>query len=595
MKSEENDEIKNEKLEKVENVDNNENANSEIKQETIEKQEKKNKNFIIDFVKRIAIVLILLVIIIFVLLNSKYYKDDRIKDKANLIINNNNVTARLKNDLIIKDDIIYLSMKDIKNFLDNNIYEEQKTNKIITTSDTKVAELSFDEKTIKVNGNNNIIKASAIKENDEIYLPISELQDVYDIEIKYTSKTDIVTIDSLDRKQKKATATSNLNVKLYTKFLSLTVDKIKKDEKVIVIKDLNNGWTKVRTENGKIGFVQTSKLSNIVMVREDANPQKQIDGKINMFWDYYSEYVSAPDRKGQKIEGVNVVSPSFFYINNKGEFKEKVGEAGKEYIKWAKDNGYKVWPMVSNSEAGIKVTSALLNNYESRQEIIEKLVVACQKYDLDGINIDFEFMYQKDKDVFSRFIIELTPRMKEMGLVTSVDLTAPDGSANWSLCYDRYILGKVADYLVFMAYDQYGTSSTSAGTTAGYDWIELSLNKFITTYEVDSEKIILGMPFYTRIWTETLDGSLSSKVVNMKNIESVIPSGVEKEWKDDVKQYYIEYQTGSTTKKMWIEDEASIKEKVNLVSKYKLAGVSCWEKDREVDTIWEVIDKELNK
>ena len=204
-------------------------------------------------------------------------------------------------------------------------------------------------------------------------------------------------------------------------------------------------------------------------------------------------------------------------------------------------------------------------------------------------------MYEKDKNVFSRFIIELVPRMKEIGIVTSVDLTAPDGSPTWSLCYDRLVLGNVADYLAFMAYDQYGTSSNKAGTTAGFNWIETNLIKFLETYEVDSEKIILGIPFYTRIWTETSDGAVSSKVVNMKDVDKNIPNGIKKQWNDTLKQYYVEFKSGSNTKKMWIEDLESIKAKLSLVSKYNLAGVAAWEKDREIQGTWELIQRELQK
>ena len=127
-----------------------------------------------------------------------------------------------------------------------------------------------------------------------------------------------------------------------------------------------------------------------------------------MFWDYYSQYVKAPDRTGQVIEGVNVVSPSFFYLDkDTGELKDNVGDAGVAYINWAHSNGYKVWPMLSNSEAGIKVSSTILNSYSKRQQLIQSIVEKCAQYDIDGINVDFENMYEADKDKYSRFIIEL--------------------------------------------------------------------------------------------------------------------------------------------------------------------------------------------
>ena len=73
-------------------------------------------------------------------------------------------------------------------------------------------------------------------------------------------------------------------------------------------------------------------------------------------------------------------------------------------------------------------------------------------------------------------------------MVTSVDVTAPDGGETWSLCFDRNVIGDVADYIVFMAYDQYGASSNKSGTTAGYNWVELSLKKFLNTEEIESNK-----------------------------------------------------------------------------------------------------------
>ena len=253
-----------------------------------------------------------------------------------------------------------------------------------------------------------------------------------------------------------------------------------------------------------------------------------------------------------------------------------------------------MWPMISNAEAGIKVTSSILNSYTKRQELIEAIVEKCAQYEIDGINVDFENMYEEDKDVYSRFIIELVPRMQEMGIVTSVDVTAPDGAPNWSLCYDRNIIGDVADYIVFMAYDQYGTSSTTAGTTAGYNWVETNLKKIINYDEVDTEKIILGMPLYTRQWTIAQDGTIKSRdVVTMMNVK--IPNNVEKKWDDDLKQYYIEYTSGKNTIKMWIEDGTSIKEKVSLVTKYNLGGTSCWRKDMETSNIWTIIREELEK
>ena len=558
---------------------------------TPEEIEKKKKRIIKAFITIVSIVVILIIAMIandFIILDHN--------KKTNLVINNKNVTGNLKNEVLIEDDIIYLSEADIANFFDKYIYEDEENNQMITTYEKKIATIGFEKNTININGSDKKIYAHAIKKDEMVYLPISEMKDVYDIEISNIEKTKVVTMDSLEKEQKKAIVTSDVAVKSSTNFISKTVDRIKKGDSVIVVSS-NNGYTRIRTENGKIGYIKSSKLENEFTVRENMEEEKQIDGKVNLTWDYFSEYASAPDRSGTTIDGVNVVSPSFFYLDRNGNLRENIGSKGQAYIEWAHDNGYKVWAMFSNADAAaesLSITSKIMNSYELRQELIESLVNKCVKYKLDGINIDFENMRQEDKDMFSRFIIELTPRLKEVGLVTSVDVTAPDGGETWSLCFDRNVIGNVADYIVFMAYDEYGVSSTKPGTTAGYDWVKLNLNKFLQTEEIESNKIILAIPFYTRVWTTNSEGEIVSRnTVSMKNINKVLPEGVNKEWDNDLKQYFAEFTDGNNKKQIWIEDIESLKAKVSLINENYLAGVGSWQKDMETDEVWQMLKEEL--
>lgn len=558
---------------------------------TPEEIEKKKKRIIKAFITILSIVVILIIAMIandFIILDHN--------KKTNLVINNKNVTGNLKNEVLIEDDIIYLSEADIANFFDKYIYEDEENNQMITTYEKKIATIGFEKNTININGSDKKIYAHAIKKDEMVYLPISEMKDVYDIEISNIEKTKVVTMDSLEKEQKKAIVASDVAVKSSTNFISKTVDRIKKGDSVIVVSS-NNGYTRIRTENGKIGYIKSNKLENEFTVRESMEEEKQINGKVNLTWDYFSEYASAPDRSGTTIDGVNVVSPSFFYLDKNGNLRENIGSKGKAYIEWAHDNGYKVWAMFSNADAAaesLSITSKIMNSYELRQELIESLVNKCVKYKLDGINIDFENMRQEDKDMFSRFIIELTPRLKEIGLVTSVDVTAPDGGETWSLCFDRNVIGDVADYIVFMAYDEYGVSSTKPGTTAGYDWVKLNLNKFLQTEEIESNKIILAIPFYTRVWTINSEGEIVSRnTVSMKNINKVLPEGVNKEWDNDLKQYYAEYTEGNNKKQIWIEDIESLKAKISLINENDLAGVGSWQKDMETDEVWQMLKEEL--
>lgn len=560
---------------------------------TIEEKEKKKLK-----IKRILlIILIIIVFAIIAMVANNYIIFDNNKT-TNLIINNKNVTSSLKNEVVIQDNIVYLSEADIANFFDKHIYEDKTTNKIITTYDKKIAEIGFKNNVININGSNVSIYAHAIEKNGKVYLPISEMSGVYNIETTDIQETNIVTIDSLDKGQKRAIVNSNVSVKASSNFISRTVDRIKKGDAVIVVSS-NGGYSKIRTGNGKVGVIKTKKLENEFTIREDMTEEKQISGKVNLTWDYYSEYATAPDRSGTKFDGVNVVSPAFFYLDTDGKLQENVGDSGQAYIQWAKNNGYKVWPMVSNAVAAksnLNITSKIMNSYEARKNLIEDIVNMCVKYNLDGINIDFENMKADDKDMYSRFIIELEPRLKDMGMTLSVDVTAPDGGETWSMCFDRNVIGDVADYIVFMAYDQNGASSTKPGTTAGYNWVKLNLVKFLQTEEIEANKLILAVPLYTRVWTTNSSGKLiSNNSVAMKNIDSVVPSNANKQWDDNLKQNYVEYTDNGNKKQIWIEDLTSLKAKISLINDNNLAGVASWSADMAQDDVWSMIKTELKK
>ena len=563
-------------------------TNKRMSNEEIEKKKKIIKKTFI------TVILLFVVFVLAMLLNNYIILDNN--EKTNLIINNKNVTSNLKNDIYIDEDIIYLSEADVANFFDKYIYLDEDINKIITTYDKKIAEIGFNDNIININGSNKEIYASAIEHDGQVYLPISEMSDVYNVEIQNITETKVVTMDSLDREQKRAIVNKNTSVKSSTNFISRTVDRVKKGDAVIVI-STDGKYSRIRTANGKLGVIKSNRLENEFSIRENMEDEKQITGKVNLTWDYYSEYGSAPDRSGTTIDGVNVVSPAFFYIDEDGKLQENIGNSGKSYIKWAHDNGYKVWPMVSNAYAAresLDITSNIMNSYENRKQLIEDIVAKCVEYDLDGVNVDFENMYAEDKDKYSRFIIELTPRLKEIGMVTSVDVTAPDGGETWSMCFDRHVIGNVADYIIFMAYDQNGTSSTKPGTTAGYNWVRLNLVKFLQTEEIEPEKLILAVPFYTRIWTTNSVGEIVGRsTVDMKDINSIIPAGVTKKWDDELKQNYVEYNDGANKKQIWIEDVDSLKAKISLIKDNNLAGVASWQKGMESDDVWQMIKSEL--
>ena len=559
-----------------------------------EKNERNSSKLIFN----IFIVLVFLVLLGGVFYLSPNYIREDYDGKTKVLINNNNVALKMKNDVYIdENNNVFLSLADVRNYFDKYIEYDKENGSIVTTSEINIAKMSTKDNKITINGQEEELNSSAIEKNETIYLPFSEISEkVYDVDLEYIKDTNTIIIDSLDRKQEVANTTKETKLKYKPQTLSGTLEKLDANEQVVYIEETNN-WAEVRSKDGTIGYIKKEDLGNVEVAREAKEYIDKVEGKVNLVWDYYSEYAKAPDRTGETMDGVNVVSPSFFSLErgSNGEIYDNAKDGGAEYIEWAHNNNYQVWAMFSNNSLK-DTTSQILNDYEKRETMIENIMDLVEEYNLDGVNVDFENMNESDKDVYSRFLIELAPRLKKIGKTLSVDVTAPDGSENWSLCFDRNTIANVADYIVFMAYDQYGTSSNKAGTTAGYNWVEANVKKFLGQEDVDPEKIILGIPLYMRLWEEEEDGTAKPEVVNMRNMFDVLPENQVATWDEELKQYYVEYEEDGKKYKMWIENEKSVGEKINLANQYNLAGIAFWEKDRETnDKFWTFVKEQLNK
>lgn len=572
----------------------NENIPKHAVKEKRRKGKKKGKTAL-----KILIVIALLAIIAGVIFYFAFVHLNEVKyERTNLVINNRNMTESLKADVILENGVVYISSKDVGNFFDSSIYYDNKYDQIITSSYNKLAAMPVGKTQIQVNSSNTNIKAPVIKRENNFYIPFSVLEDIYNVKVNYKETTNIVTVDSLDRDYKIATAGKKTSVKQKPSSFSKTIAIVEQGDSFVIANredyPVPDGWIRVRTENGVLGYVKDNKMGQINTIREAIKEQKKIEGPVSLAWDYYSEYISAPDRSGTSIKGVNVVSPTSFILKRlgKGAVEENVGEQGKKYISWAKQNGYQVWPSISNNSY-IDTTAEIMRDYKLREKLINQIVDYITKYQLDGINIDFENMYAEDKDNFSQFLVELRPRLNEIGAVLSVDVTAPDGGETWSMCYDRNAISKIADYIIFMGYDQYGVSSTKSGPTAAGDWVETNIKKFLGQEGVSPDKLILGIPFYTRLWTERNGKMSSTKVVLMKDVDKELPASAERKWDENLKQNYVEYKQNGATYKMWIEDEKSIEAKLDFINQYQLGGAAFWRKDMEPNSIWDLVSTKL--
>lgn len=251
--------------------------------------------------KNNKIVAIFMVLIIFVLHLSYNYLRDDIKDKTNLIIDNSNMTQELKRNIYIENSVIYISMEDISALFDNSIYYDETYNQIITTSYDKIASLTIDKADIQINSSNTNIKAGVIKKDNTYYIPFSELENVYNIKLKYNEDTNILIVDSLDKDYKIATATKNANVKYKPSGFSRTVAKVKKGQSYVIAENTSyttkNGWTRVRTEDGILGYVKDSKIGKINTIREEIQRNINENKKDEKAYEYVLKYDVVKDYK----------------------------------------------------------------------------------------------------------------------------------------------------------------------------------------------------------------------------------------------------------------------------------------------------------
>jgi spore germination protein YaaH len=483
------------------------------------------------------------------------------------------------------------------------IHYESKTESIVLTTGTKVLHFKTGELDATLNRKPITLTFAAKKVEDELYLPLAPLTELYGLRDEISPVTGIVTLLMPGEAVPRAgvPATSKHGVKLRdgaNKSFPIIEDLEAGTEMRIWGEEA--GWYKVQSESGQIGYVSKSgvtllaveQISTDSLSEEPFVSWKTVGKRINLTW----EPTANPntDQIGE-LTGVNVTSPSWFELTDgKGTVRSK---AVASYSAWAKSQGVQVWALFSNGFEPDR-TSAALASYDTRLMMIQQLLAYAKTFKLQGINIDFENVYTKDKDNLVQFVRELTPLLHEQNVVVSIDVTPKSNSEMWSAFLDRPKLGAVVDFMMVMAYDEHWASSPVSGSVSSLSWAESSVKRILEEDGVPARKLILGIPFYTRIWSEVDDGKggidVSSKSVGMDVAQQIIKDKKLKPvFSEDTGQHYVEFKEGNALKKIWIEDATSIQSRAQLAKKYNLAGVASWRRGFESADIWGVLDTEL--
>ena len=378
---------------------------------------------------------------------------------------------------------------------------------------------------------------------------------------------------------------------------------LKKAKEVLVdtSSKAENGYQKIFTLEGIEGYVPEEYLTEkmekawTTEKQEDIFPQIKMDKKICLGWHQMTGVVGSADLqlKTSQATSLNVISPTWFALSdNKGNISSL---ASADYVSAAHAKGMKVWGLVNDFDEkknNINIKK-ILGRTSIRTKLINNLVTTALRYNLDGINVDFEKITAKTAPAYLEFLRELVLACHANNIVVSVDDYLPTESSSF---YNWAEQGKVVDYVIFMAYDEHYSGSKESGSVSSLPFVKNGVE--LGLKYIPAERVVVALPFYTRLWKETKKGKLASRpaVYGMSSAESLLQSqGVTSEWDEATGQYYAEYKADNYKYRIWLEEETSLEKKLEVVFDNKAAGAAFWKLGFERPVTWTTIAKYMQK
>lgn len=502
---------------------------------------------------------------------------------------------------VIEDGTVYLDYDTVKEYFNKRFYWDSNENIISYTTPNEIIKAEAGSNEYLINKSKEKMNYSiVIMKDGNAYIAVDFVKKYSDMQYQFYQSPNRVVIqykwgDALYTKVKKAT---QLRYKPSIKSdILLQLDTGTELAYVDTNDVVKGGFRKVMTKDGIIGYVKNkftedsyyNTIKSDYRAPEYAHINK--DGKINLVW----HQVSNQDANNYLLDllaetkGVTVVSPTWFKVSsNDGTISSLADES---YVERAHSQDVEVWALVDDFSSDVNMYELL--TYTSRREkLINELIAAAIKYNLDGINIDFEHITQQTGIHYIQFIRELSVKCRNNDIVLSIDNYIP---TDYSAYYDMAEQGTVADYVIIMAYDEHNANSVESGSVASINFVNNAIEN--TLKLVPKERAIIGIPFYTRLWKEVEeDGAVTvtSEAYSMTNAANLLTdNGVKPKWDKQSGQYYGEYQKDGATYKMWLEEDKSIEEKMKLINQADTAGVASWKLGLEKESIWNVIVKYL--
>lgn len=491
-------------------------------------------------------------------------------------------TEKLEERGLVVGDRVYLPLDVVNTYLNQRYYWDSANQQILYATPSELTSESASSEA----GDKVWVK------DDKVYLNLTYVQEYTDLDAYITKDPYRIAIQYKFKNVKTVTVKKNTSIRYRGGIKSAILTSVKKGTKLRLIEEMED-WDQVATDDGYIGYIDKKKVGEAEKTKFERSFKREqysyltMDSKVNMVW----HQVTSTDANAYfadataNMTGVNVISPTWFYLTDTSGNIASIASA--DYVSQAHEKGLQVWGLIDNFTQEVSTTETL-SSTAARQNIISQLIQAAQDVGMDGINVDFESLSEDVGTHFLEFLRELSIECHKNNLVLSVDNPVPE---DFTSHYDRAEQGRVVDYVIIMGYDEHYVGS-EAGSVASLPWVEQGIQD--TLKEVPAKRVINAIPFYTRLW-RTTGGNVTSEAIGMDQAQQTIAeNNVETYWDKTTSQNYGKYDIDNSTYQIWLEDAQSVAEKVKLVSKYDLAGVSAWKLGFENNGIWQVISDNLN-
>ncbi len=521
----------------------------------------------------------------------------------NLIVNGELLTELVAEPLY-KKETVYVPFNIVNEYIDEYLYWDETMNKIIYSNLDEDTIITFNEgedyyykNYEQINFDNPIIF-----NNEYPFISENILDELYNIEIFYNEDRGLVNLHTYKN------STTKIESKFFN-YLKYTphkdsdfILKLEKDTEVYVYEISDDEvYTKIKTKEGIIGYIEKSKIGKINIFEEE-KVIKNIERReepIVLLWDQVTtKQANSNANRRVTHKGLNVLSPTWFSFDEKKLDGTIISLADEDYVKFAHDNGYEVWGLITDIPSGNvsdvgNIASKVITNTEQRAFAVQQLMDLIKQYDLDGINLDFEYVRAADADDYIQFVRELYMEMRKEGYILSVDTYVPSA---WSMYYNRKALAESSDYIIVMTYDEHTNPNEAIGPVASLNFVDKGVAD--TLKEVPKEKLIMGIPFYTRVWKTEYIGEEVKKSLRNYGMTTAVDFFVANnsviEWDEEKGYNYAEFKTIENGNEVhyqaWLETTETIEKKLEIYNKYDLEGIALWKRGLEDSNVWEVIN-----